>query len=141
MNSTTMAPGRPPGGLRNPVTLMLAAFCMIGCLHAATPEKNTETGIRGTMLWSPVMPGPARVGQSDEAPRQASFLVLDSEQKVASFQSDDKGRFEVTLPAGEYTIVPANSTPIPFPGRQKKLVSVPEDGFSEVTLRFDTGMR
>ena len=81
-----------------------------------------------------------REGESKEAPLHASFLVLNSERKVA-FESDDKDYFEVLLPAGEYTIVPDNSTPIPFPGRQKKTVTVPEDGFAVVTLRFDTGMR
>ena len=142
MNRTTTAPGRPAtGGFRNPITLMLAALCMIGSLQAATPEKNIETGIKGTVLWGPVMPGPARVGQSDEAPLQASFLVLDSGQKVASFQSDDEGHFEVSLPPGDYTIVPDESKRKLFPGGQKKVVTVPEDGFAQITLRFDTGMR
>ena len=60
---------------------------------------------------------------------------------MARFKSDDKGYFEVPLPAGVYTIVPDKSTPIPFPGQQKKTVTVPEDGFTVVTLRFDTGMK
>ena len=141
MNSTTTALRRPGGRICSLVPLLLAALCMVGGLHAATPEKAVETGIRGTILWGPVVPGPTREGQSNEAPLSASFLVLGSGQKVASFQSDDKGQFEVVLPAGEYTIVPAKSTPILFPGRQKKTVTVPKDGFAVVTLRFDTGMR
>ena len=140
MNSITRALGHPGGRICNHVSLLLAAFCLALGLLAATPVNAAETGIKGTVLWGPVKPGPAREGESDEAPLSASFLVLGSEHKVA-FKSDDKGYFEVLLPPGEYTIVPDKSTPILFPGRQKKTVTVPEDGFVIVTLRFDTGMR
>jgi hypothetical protein len=105
------------------------------------PVNAAETGIRGTVLWGPVKPGPARLGQSDEEPFRATFHVLDSEHEVARFESDGKGNFEVSLPAGDYTIVPDKSTPIPTPQSQTKTVTVPEDGFALVTLRFDTGMR
>ena len=81
------------------------------------------------------------MGKPDEAPFRAYFHVLDWEREVARFESDEKGRFEVPLGPGEYTIVPDKSAPILFPHQQKKAVTVPEEGFAEVTLRFDTGMR
>jgi len=121
--------------------LLLAVICLAGGLFAAMPVKAAETGIRGTVLWGPVKPGPTRVGQSDEAPFRATFIVLVDERQVAQFKSDKKGNFEVLLAAGYYTIVPDKSTPIPAPQSQTKTVTVPEDGFAVVTLRFDTGMR
>ena len=127
-------------GVLNHVPYLLAAILMSGCLQAETPSSKVETGIRGTMIWGPLHPGPARIGQNDEAPLQAVFYVLNSGRKVARFKSDDKGHFEVVLPAGEYTIVPDSSTPMPVPQNQKKSVTVPSDGFADVTLRFDTGM-
>ena len=120
---------------------LLAVICLAGGLFAAMPVKAAETGIRGTVLWGPIKPGPTRVGQSDEAPFRATFIVLVAECQVARFESDKKGKFEVLLPAGNYTIVPDKSTPIPAPQSQTKTVTVPEDGFAVVTLRFDTGMR
>lgn len=105
------------------------------------PIRAAETGVRGTVLWGPVKPGPARVGQSDEAPFHATFIVFAAERQVARFKSDKSGKFELLLPAGDYTIVPDKSTPIPAPQSQTKSVTVPADGFAEVTLRFDTGMR
>jgi len=93
------------------------------------------------MLWGPVRPGPVRLGQSDEAPLSASFIVFAADRKVASFRSDKEGHFELLLPAGDYTIVPDASTPIRAPQSQAKSVTVPLDGFAEVTLTFDTGMR
>ena len=124
-----------------PIPFLLAAVCLVGCLPAEMPVNAAETGIRGTALWGPVKPGPARLGQSDEAPLQATFLVHSAGRKVAQFKSDAKGNFEVLLPAGDYVIVPENSTPMPAPQDQKKSVTVPADGFAVLTLRFDSGMR
>ena len=125
----------------NPIPVFLAAICLVGCPHTDMPVNTAETGIRGNALWGPVKPGPSRPGQSDEAPLRATFLVHSAGRKVAHFKSDAKGRFEVLLPAGDYVIVPDKSTPMPSPQEQKKSVTVPEEGFAVVTLRFDTGMR
>lgn len=121
--------------------LLLAAICLAGGLLFTMQAKATETGVRGTVLWGPVKPGPTKVGQSDEAPFSATFVVLAGDCQVAQFKSDKTGNFEVLLPAGDYTVVPVKETPIPAPQNQRKTVTVPEDGFSVVTLRFDTGMR
>lgn len=127
--------------IHNAFLFPLAAICLAGGLFAAMPARAAETGVRGTVLYGPVKPGPTRVGQSDEAPFSATFIVIAAGREVARFKSDKKGIFEVLLPAGEYLIVPDNKTPIPAPQSQSKPVTVPIDGFAEVTLRFDTGMR
>ena len=124
-----------------PIPFLLAAICLVGCPHADMPVNAAETGIRGTALWGPVKPGPSRLGRSDEAPLRATFLVHSDGRKVAQFKSDAKGNFEILLPPGDYVIVPDKSTPMPAPQNQKKSVTVPADGFTVVTLRFDTGMR
>jgi len=125
----------------NPLPFLLAAICLASGLFAAMSSRADDTGLRGTVLWGPVCPGPTRVGHSDEAPFSATFIVLAAEREVARFRSDKNGHFEVALPAGDYVIVPENSTPIPAPQSQAKSVNVPDDSFAEVTLRFDTGMR
>jgi len=127
--------------MHNHVPLLLAGLFLLGGLLTAMPVNAEDTGIRGSVLWGPVEPGPAQAGRSDEAPLRASFIVLGSGRKVARFESDDEGNFEVLLAPGEYTIVPDKSTPIPFPERQQQAVIVPDEGFAVVTLRFDTGMR
>ena len=127
--------------IHNSLSFLLAAIFLASGLFAAMPIRAAETGVRGTVLWGPVKPGPARLGQSDEAPLRATFLVFTAEREVARFESDKMGKFEVLLPAGDYTIAPIKGTPIPAPQSQAKSVSVPIDGFAEVTLRFDTGMR
>ncbi len=100
------------------------------------------TGITGQVLRGPIVPGPEVPGQINEAPFSASFRVLDSANNVvARFESDDDGNFTVLLSPGEYTIVPDASAPILFPEQQTKAVIVPETGFADVVLSFDTGIR
>lgn len=128
-------------GVLAPLLSLLAATLTAGCLHVSEPMSAGETGIRGTVLRGPVHGGPMIAGQAHEAPFRASFSVTESRQTVALFESNEDGVFEVALPPGEYTIVPDTSAPILFPQRQQKTVTVPEDGFATVTLRFDTGLR
>lgn len=141
MNQLRRARSQPGDRNDKYVRFLLATICLLAGLQIAMPVNAAETGIKGTILWGPVESGPAVIGQSDEAPLSAAFIVLDAKRKVASFKSDEEGRFLVLLPAGEYAIVPDKSKPALFPGEQKKMVTVPENGFAMVTLRYDTGMR
>jgi len=142
MNRPTSDPTSPFRNIFVYVPFILSAMFWLGPVYAAKPAIADETGIKGKVLRGPVHPGPATPGNPDEVPFRAAFQVLDSEEEeVAKFESDDKGRFKIILPPGDYTIVPHKSAPILFPQRQKKEVTVPEDGFTDVTLRFDTGMR
>jgi hypothetical protein len=125
----------------NHVSMLFPAFCTALMLLVTLPVSAEETGIRGVALWGPVEPGPASPGTSDEAPLCATFFVFAAVRRMAKFKSDNQGKFEVRLPAGDYSIVPDKSTPMPAPQDQGKAVTVPVDGFAEVTLRFDTGMR
>lgn len=139
---TRTALWRPGCGKYRHVPLMLAvAICAVGSLQAAVPAHAAETGIRGTVLWGPTSPGPTSPGQRDEAPLAASFTVYDAEHAVARFESDGRGCFAVSVPAGDYTITPDKSTPVPYPERQTTQVTVPEDGYAVVTIRLDTGMK
>ncbi len=110
--------------------------------QVASPLIAAGTGIRGQVLRGPINPGPEILGESNEEPFSAPFSVLDSQgNEVARFKSDENGFFEVALSPGEYTIVPDSSAPILFPEQQATSVTVPEDGFADVVLSFDTGIR
>jgi hypothetical protein len=121
--------------------MVLGALLACATAPVVNSADDTETGIRGTMLMGPVEPGPTRVGQSDEMPFSAVFVVFASGKKVASFESDENGHFRVALPPGSYTIVPTKSAPMPLPTHQTRNVLVPGAGFVELTLHFDTGMK
>jgi hypothetical protein len=140
MARTTKAAGRTDRWIHKPILLLITGVIVVGCMHAAGPAYAAETGIRGTAVITPARPGPERLGQNNEAPLRATFTVYQADKKVADFKTDEKGLFEVSLPAGTYTIVPSKGTPVPTPERQKTQVTVPDDGFATVTIRIDSGM-
>ncbi len=141
MKRKTMMPERRGHGTYRRFALLTMMIFVVGSMSTSISACAAETGVKGTVLWGPVAPGPSKLGQNDEAPFSATFIVFAGEHQLAQFKSDKKGNFEVLLPAGDYTIVPDKSTPMPAPQSQTKKVTVPKDGFAVVTLRFDTGMR
>ncbi len=104
--------------------------------------SSIATGVYGQVLMGPIVPGPETPGQVNEAPFSALFSVLRNDGSIAGrFQSDDDGQFEIDLRPGDYTVVPDASAPFPNPEGQTRSVTVPEQGYAEVILRFDTGIR
>jgi hypothetical protein len=103
---------------------------------------GSGTGISGQVLMGPVNPGPEVPGEVNEAPFSAWFSVRDADGRIAGrFESDDDGYFRIALSPGDYAVVPDPSAPFPAPEQQAKSVSVPQQGYADVVLRFDTGMR
>lgn len=121
----------------------LFVVVIMACQSISTPaQAGDETGIEGTVLLGPIKPGPTTMGQDEkaEAPLSTSFSVFAGDTEVGRFQSDREGRFRLALPPGDYTIVPASTTPIPRPEKQVTKVSVPSEGFATITIRLATGM-
>jgi hypothetical protein len=115
---------------------------MLAGLTVALPACAQETGIRGTVVRGPVKPGPSRMGdETDEAPLSATFTVHRNDREVTRFRSAADGSFTVSLPPGDYTIVPEKDTPVPYATRQTTQVTVPEGAFADITIRLDTGMK
>ena len=82
------------------VSVTLGLFC---CLALAQPEQ--ETGLEGVITISPIHGGPARVGEANSRPyANIDFVVKKGDDTVASFKTDDQGRFRVRLAPGHYTV-------------------------------------
>jgi hypothetical protein len=62
------------------------------------------TGIEGEIrIAAPA--GPTRLGVDDSKPlAKTVFVVRQQEKVVASFETDDQGRFQLSLAAGKYRI-------------------------------------
>ncbi len=93
------------------------------------------------MLRGPIQPVCQEGEPCDDAPFAATFNVYRGSRRVAAFRSGKDGRFEVPLAPGRYTIVPSDDAPILFPEGQPQEVTVEAEGFTDVTLHFDTGIR
>jgi hypothetical protein len=97
--------------MRKPFSLPLLAvfFALFSHFVAAetqpTPKAEPETGLEGVILVGPIQGGPTKQGVSDSRPlANTEFLVLKENSTVASFKTDDEGRFRISLPSGHYTV-------------------------------------
>lgn len=127
-----------------------AYFCAIGATvialfsmsaTAETPPPGVS-GIEGTIVVSPIQPGPIR--KDDDRPtvapvRNTRFVVKAGDATVKTFTTDGDGRFRVALPPGHYVVVPEGGTP-PI-GRWRFEADVVADQVTKVTWEADSGMR
>src|SRR5437660_1726710 len=84
--------------------VMLAGTFLFANLVQA--QASEGTGIEGRISVSPSRPGPLREDVPSSAPvANMKFIVKKGDTQVASFTTDSEGRFRISLPAGEYTVL------------------------------------
>ena len=89
--------------------ILLLGFAMTVHLFAAdpqsTPEPGQETGLAGVVMLGPTHGGPIRPGVPDSKPLANTVFVVETENgTVASFTTDEHGRFRLSLAPGHYTV-------------------------------------
>ena len=100
------------------------------------------TGISGVITVSPTRPGPSRAGElPDRGPfANTTFVVQIEDATVASFKTDDYGRFSVSVAPGHYTVSPKDWHG--GPGRCGPFeVDVATGKMTSVEWRCNSGMR
>jgi hypothetical protein len=121
------------------IVVALVAAILIAVLATG---GESSTGIRGTVVSGCIRPPPP-LPACPERPLSASQRVLSPGRSVGKlpveFRSDEDGSFKVDLPPGHYAIVAVPNQG--FVGRlQPTEVDVPESGYAEVRLFYDTGL-
>jgi hypothetical protein len=91
---------------RAAMTLVVIAACSCFVLRAdplLKPEPGTA--LEGAISVGPTRGGPSRIGVPDSAPlANTGFVVKKGSDVVASFTTDDQGRFRIALPPGHYAV-------------------------------------
>lgn len=84
--------------------MLLALFCCVaGAETSSTPPPGT--GLEGSISLHSISGGPVKQGVPDSRPlANTTFVVQKENQTVASFTTDEQGRFRISLPAGHYSI-------------------------------------
>jgi hypothetical protein len=106
-----------------------------------TLQPDSASGVEGIISVSPIHGGPARRGVPNSRPLANTAFVVENEKgAVASFQTDEQGRFRVLLAPGHYTISPKDRKGGigrygPFP------LDVVAGKITTVDWHCDTGMR
>jgi len=127
------------------LSMILVLLALFSCLAlaethpAATPEPTT--GLEGTISISPIHGGPERLGVANSSPlANTDFVVKKGDGTVASFKTDDKGWFRISLPPSHYTIT--RKEPGGKIGRYGPFeVDVVAGQVTKVEWQCDTGMR
>lgn len=132
------------------IELLYRSYCVVRLLPfalfpflamAATPSPSPlPSGIEGVILVSPSRPGPIRKDQPSAAPaRNVTFVVKSGEARMASFTTDDQGRFRLSLPPGQYIVL--REDPGAKIGHWRFEAEVKPGAMTKVQWVGDSGMR
>jgi hypothetical protein len=127
--------------------ILVALLASTGCGDLTLGPGDTPTvpsGIRGTVVLGPTCPLEASPGANEPVPcltpYAARLVILNAENAVVDgVTSGADGRFEVTLPPGDYVIAPESGDPYPI--AQPLPVTVIAGQYIEVEVNYDTGIR
>jgi hypothetical protein len=86
--------------------IILVFLVMAACFSSGQTQSRPETGIEGVITFSPTQPGPIRADTPSSKPLANATFVVENEKgaEVASFTTDDQGRFRVPVTPGHYTV-------------------------------------
>ena len=86
--------------------IILVLLVMSGCFSSGQTQSGSGTGIEGVITFGPTQGGPIRADTPSSKPLANATFVVENEKgaEVASFTTDDQGRFRVPLTPGHYTV-------------------------------------
>jgi len=88
----------------NVLSITLTFVAMTALVSAQTPSAG-EAGIEGVITIGPVKAGPIRADSPGSQPlANTAFVVENEKSEVASFTTDEQGRFRTLLPPGHYKV-------------------------------------
>jgi hypothetical protein len=86
-------------------SIAMGLLFLVASVFAEQPPSGAETGIEGVITISPVQPGPIRADAPGSKPLANTAFVVENEKgEVASFTTDDQGRFRTSLAPGHYKV-------------------------------------
>ena len=116
------------------VLILVLATCS---LYSPTPRGS---GIEGQVFIGPMCVAEQQGKECPDQPYQATLTVnsLNGVQ-IAQFQTDEQGRFQVSLVPGQYILRPESPNGIPFASDQTFLVEMGH--YTQITVYYDSGIR
>ena len=86
--------------------IILVLLVLSGCFSSGQTQSGSGTGIEGVITFGPTQGGPIRADTPSSKPLANVTFVVENEKgaEVASFTTDDQGRFRVPLTPGHYTV-------------------------------------
>ena len=121
--------------------LLALSCCVVRAETQPTPPPEAGTGLEGSISLHTISGGPVKQGVPDSKPlANTTFDVKKGDLTVASFTTDDQGRFRISLPPGHYSISKKDwKSRVGFYGPFK--VDIAAGQIKKVQWNCDTGMQ
>src|ERR1700751_2028837 len=96
-------------GVNSPMQLRGFSIALLGLIMCAgflpgQTQTGSETGVEGVITIDPARPGPIRADDPVSPLSNIAFGVENQNGEVASFTTDNQGRFKVSLAPGHYKV-------------------------------------
>ena len=116
------------------ILIILLATCSV---QEAAPADG---GAEGQVLIGPMCPV-VQVGQPcPDQPYQTKLTINGQDGKrITQVQTDQQGRFKISLKPGQYILHPESPNVMPFTAEQS--FSVAAGQFTQITVNYDSGIR
>ena len=85
-------------------SIALAVLIMCAGFLPGQTQSGSETGIEGVITINPARPGPVRADSPISPLANTAFAVETQKGEIASFTTDNEGRFRVSLAPGHYKV-------------------------------------
>jgi len=86
------------------LSIALAVLIMCAGFLPGQTQSGSETGIEGVITINPARPGPVRADAPVSPLANRAFAVENQKGEIASFTTDNEGRFRVSLAPGHYKV-------------------------------------
>lgn len=101
-----------------------------------------ESGVRGLVTIGPICPVMQKGVPCPDLPFSATIVIEDGAgDEITRVRSGDDGIFEVSLDPGSYVLVPESPNPGVPPMAEEQAVVVVADAYTDVLVRYDSGIR
>jgi len=123
--------------------LAALAACASPAAPTPTPAPTLTTGVRGQVMIDGGCPVIRADSPCPDKPYQAKIIVFQggSDAGVAEVTTRADGSFSIPLAPGTYTVRGQNLTGSVMPTGRPVDVTVPGQGYAEITVQFDSGIR
>jgi hypothetical protein len=85
-------------------SIALAVLIMCAGFLPGQTQSGSETGIEGVITLNPARPGPVRADSPVSPLANTAFAVETQKGEIASFTTDNEGRFRLSLAPGHYKV-------------------------------------
>ena len=125
------------------IALAASLVLVLAACGADTPDPAAAPtgGVRGTVTAGPQCPVVVAGSPCPDRPWQGTVRISATQGDVVRVvETDDRGRFEISLGAGSYEVL-AVTDPERMSTGAPQTVTVVEGDWAEVSLLVDTGIR